>query len=60
MRSLVIEALAPQVQGRLNGLAACFHLPADVAVQSLIGSIVLGMPWPATMRQFRSEPEQVA
>ena len=55
MRPLIIEALPPQIQSCLIGLATCFQLPADVTVKSLMGPIVLRMSRPAP---FQIDPQR--
>ena len=50
VRPLIVKALTPQIQGGLIALAACFQLAADIAVQSLMGAVVLGMARPAAFQ----------
>jgi hypothetical protein len=44
MRTLVIKFMAPKVECLLsNLLAQAFQLSADIAMQPLMGSVILGM-----------------
>src|SRR6516225_443972 len=50
VRPLVVKCLPPQIEAPLIGLPQGFNLPANVAMQPLVRSVVLRMPWPASLQ----------